>query len=85
MPIDVRLNTTHDFILTNKRELQQITSNYSSDIEFKDCMKLYKDYTKEAFSVLVNDTFLPSDSSLRFRTVRNEIKTIGNKIEQNKA
>ena len=27
-----------------------------SDIEFKDFVKLYKDYTKEPFSFLVNDT-----------------------------
>ena len=44
----VRLNATHYFIMkiTNKREIQQITSNYSSDIDFKDFMKLYKEYTK---------------------------------------
>ena len=40
---------THYFItkIPNKRELQQIASNHSSDIEFKDFIKLYKDYTKE--------------------------------------
>ena len=45
----MRLNTTHDFIMKipNKRELQQITSNYSADIEFKDFMILYKDYIIE--------------------------------------
>ena len=42
-------------------------SNYSSDIEFKDFMKIYKDYTKEPFLVLVNDSTLPSDNVLRFR------------------
>ena len=30
-------------------------------------MKLYKDYTKEPHSFLVNDTTLLSDNSLRFR------------------
>ena len=29
-------------------------------------MKLYKDYTKELFSLLVNDTTLSSDNPLRF-------------------
>ena len=33
--------------MSNKRELQQITSNHLSDIDFKDFMKIYKDYTKE--------------------------------------
>ena len=41
--------------IPNKRELQQIASNHSSDIDFKDLMKLYKDYTKEKYSFLVND------------------------------
>ena len=38
---DVRLNSTHFFILKipNKRELQQIALNHSSDIDFKDFSK----------------------------------------------
>ena len=40
LPKDVRLNSTHFFIMKipNKRELQQIALNYSSDIDFKDFM-----------------------------------------------
>ena len=53
--------------IPNKRELPQIASNHSSDNEFKDFMKLYKDYTKESFSFLVRNTTLPSDNSLRYR------------------
>ena len=36
VPKDVRLNSTHFFIMKipNKRELQQITLNHSSDIHF---------------------------------------------------
>ena len=39
-PKDVRLNSTHFFIMevSNKRELQQIALNYSSAIGFKDFM-----------------------------------------------
>ena len=36
--------------ILNKRELQEIASDHSSDIDFKDFMKLYKDYTKETYS-----------------------------------
>ena len=36
--------------------------NDSSDIKFKDFMKLYMYYTQEPFSYLVNDTTLPSDN-----------------------
>ena len=53
--------------IPNKRELQQIVSNQSPDIDFKDFMKLYKDYTKESYSLLVNATTLSLDSPLRFK------------------
>ena len=69
VPKTTRLNATHYFIMKipNQGGLQQIASNHSSDIDFKDFMKLYKDYTKEPFSFLVNDTTLSSDNPLRFR------------------
>ena len=69
VPKDVRLNSTHFFIMKipNKRELQQIALNHSSDIDFKDFMNIYKKCTKEPYSFLVNDTTLPSDNPLRFR------------------
>ena len=44
VPKDVRLNSTHFFILKipNKRELQQTALNHSSDIDFKDFLKFIK-------------------------------------------
>ena len=41
---DVRLNSTHFFIMKipDKRELQQIAFNHSSDHGFKDFIKIYK-------------------------------------------
>ena len=53
--------------ISNKRELQQIATNQSSDIDFKDFMKIYKKYTAEPWSFLLNDTTLSSDNLLRFR------------------
>ena len=53
--------------ISNKRELQHIALNHSSDIDFKDFMKNFKKYTAEPYSFLVNDTTLPSDDPLRFR------------------
>ena len=49
---DVRLNFTHFFIMKipNKRELQQIVFNHSSDINFKDFINIYK-------NVLLNHIF----------------------------
>ena len=53
--------------IPNKRELSQTASNHSSDIDFKDYMKVYKYHTKEPYSFLVNDTTLSSDNPLRIR------------------
>ena len=66
MPQDIGLNMTQYFIMKipNKRDLQQVASNHSSDIEFKDFMKLHKEYTKEPSSLLMNHTTLPSDNPL---------------------
>ena len=66
---DVRLNSTHFFIMKipNKRELQQITLNHSSDIDFKDFIQVYKKCTAEPYSFLINDVALPSGDPLRFR------------------
>ena len=70
MPKDVRLNSTHFFIMKipNKRELQQIALNhYSPDIDLKDFVKIYKKCTAGLYSFLVKDTTLPSNDPLRFR------------------
>ena len=69
VPKDVRLNTTHFLIMKipDKRELQQISINHSSNINTKDFIKTYKKSTDEPYSFLVNDSTLSSDNPLRFR------------------
>ena len=69
VPKDVRLNTSHFFIakIPNKRELQQIAINHSSDINTKDFANIYKKCTVETYSFLVNDTTLASNNPLRLR------------------
>ena len=68
-PRDVRLNTSHFFIakIHNKRELQEITINHSSDITTKEFTNIYVKYTAGPYSFSVNDTTLASDNPLRFR------------------
>ena len=58
VPKDVRLNCTHYIIfkLNNKRELQKIAINHSADIDYKDFVKIYRDYTKEPYNFLTIDT-----------------------------
>ena len=52
VPKDIRLNTTHFFIskIPNKRELQQIALNHSSDISTEDFIKIHKKCTAEPHS-----------------------------------
>ena len=68
VPKDVRLNSTHFFIMKiwSKRELQQIVLNHSSDINSKYSIKINKKCTAEPYSFLVNDAMLASDNPLRF-------------------
>ena len=51
VPKDVRLNTSHFFIakIPNKRELQQIAINHSSDISTKDFTNIYRECTTEPY------------------------------------
>ena len=69
VPKNIRLNSTHYFVMKipNKRELQQIEFNNSSDIDFQNFINLYKKCTEKPYSFLVIDTTLASDNSLRFR------------------
>ena len=51
-------------------------------------MKLFKNHDKEPFLFLVNDTNLPLDNSLRTyyeMTASQKVKTVDNKVKQNKA
>ena len=66
---DVRLTSTHfsTMKIPNKRELQQIALNHSSDLNSKDFINIYKKYTAKPYSFLVNDTTLASDNPLGCR------------------
>ena len=48
--------------IPNKRGLQHIADNHSSDTDFEDSMNFYKKCTAKPYSFLVNDTTLASDN-----------------------
>ena len=52
VPKDVRNNSTHFFIMKipNKRELQLIAINHSSDINTKDFLEIYRKCTDKPYS-----------------------------------
>ena len=51
VPKEVRLNSTHYLIMKihNKRELQNISTNHSAHVDYKDFMNIYKKCTGEPF------------------------------------
>ena len=51
VPKDVRLNTAHFFVakIPNKREIQEIAQNHSSDISIKDFTNIYRECTAEPY------------------------------------
>ena len=53
--------------IPDKRELQQVALNNSSDIDFRDFINIYKKFTAGPYSFLVNVSTLASDNPLRFR------------------
>ena len=94
VPKDVRLNSTHFLIMkiTNKRELQNIATNRSADIDYNDFVNIYRECTRKPYSFLTIDTTLPASNSLRFRknllpsykmTVIDQIKILDDKIKSN--
>ena len=64
---DVRLNCTHYIIfkLNNKRELQNVAINHSADIDYKNSVEIFRDFTKEPYNFLTIDTTQPVD--IRFK------------------
>ena len=66
---DARLNNTHYVIMKiqSKKELQKNAQEISGDTDFKDFLKIYKDYTSEPYSCMIIDTAVPSGHPMRFR------------------
>ena len=53
--------------ILDKRELQHMAQNHSSNISTKDFIIIYRECTAKPYSFLVEDTTLASDNPLRFR------------------
>ena len=66
VPKDVRLNSTHYLIMkiNNRKKLQNIAINNSADIDYEEFIKIYRECTREPYSI---DITLSSSNPLRFR------------------
>ena len=70
-PKDVRLNSTHNFIMkiNNRKELLNIAINHSADIDYNDCVRIYRECTRKPYPFLTIDTTLSASDPLRFRKI----------------
>ena len=66
---NIRLNSTHYSVMKipNKRELQLIAFNHSSDNDFQDFMRLCRKCTAKPYCFSVIDATLESDNFLHFK------------------
>ena len=53
--------------INNKKELRNIADTHSTDIDYQDFIKIYRECTKESYTFLTIDTTLPDNNPLRFR------------------
>ena len=68
VPKNVRLNCMHYYIMkiSNQIELSNIAQNHTSDIVYKDFLKMYHNYTKKTYDFFTVDNTLSSDNSLKY-------------------
>ena len=52
VPKDIRLNLTHYLIIkiTSRKELQNIAINYPAEIDYKNFVRIYREYTRKPYS-----------------------------------
>ena len=67
VPKEARLNSAHYLIMkiNNRKDLQQIATDHSADIDYKDFLKIYRNCTEEPYSFFTIDVHNPT---MKFRT-----------------
>ena len=53
--------------INNKKELKSIAINHSTDINYQDFVKIYRECTEAPYNFLTIDTTLPASNPLRYR------------------
>ena len=69
VPKEVILNSAHYLIMKihSERELKNIATNHSVDIDYKDFMKIYRKSTSEPDSVVTIDTKLETIFYIQYK------------------
>ena len=71
VPKEVIINSTRYLIMKrhNRRELENIAINNSDDIDYREFLKIYRNFTKEPYSFFTINTTLPADDPMTFRKI----------------
>ena len=66
VPREARSNSTHYLRMknNNRKDLKQIAIDHSTDIDYKDFLKIYRNCTNESYSFLTIDVHTPT---MKFR------------------
>ena len=69
VPKEVRLNSAHYLILKihDRKELQQIAFAHPAGIDYKDFLKICRNYTNELYSFFTVHTTLPAGNPMRLK------------------
>ena len=54
-------------LINNRIELQNTATDRSADIDYKDVMEIYREFTKELYSLLAIDTTLAASNPLNLQ------------------
>ena len=71
VPKEVIINSTRYLKMKrhNRRELENIAINNSDDIDYREFLKIYRNFTKEPYSFFTINTTLPADDPMTFRKI----------------
>ena len=56
-------------LINNRIELQNTATDRSADIDYKDVMEIYREFTKELYSLLAIDTTLAASNPLNLQKI----------------
>ena len=56
-------------LINNRIELRNTATDRSADIDYKDVMEIYREFTKELYSLLAIDTTLAASNPLNLQKI----------------
>ena len=64
---EIKFNKLFDYENQQQKRITKCHINHSTDIDYNDFVRIYRECTRKAYSFLTIDTTLPTSDPLRFR------------------